>query len=57
MEWLCCVGPLEGLSHGAVEVGDEGQHLVAQVGHGGEAPAAEQLADQDAQPEFDLVDA
>ena len=28
MEWLALVGPLERLGHGAVEVGDEGQHLV-----------------------------
>src|SRR5438270_8724911 len=30
-EWLSLVGPLERLGHGAIEVRDEGQHLVLEI--------------------------
>src|SRR5713226_9398256 len=36
MEWLSLVGPLERLGHGAIEVFDEGQHLVPEIVSGGE---------------------
>ncbi|SRR6266498_2244797 len=39
MEWLALIGPLEGLGHGAIEVGDEGEHLVLQIIHGAEVAA------------------
>lgn len=54
-EGLALPGPLERLSHGAVEVLDEGQHLGFQVLNGGEASALEQLAHQNAEPDFHLV--
>src|SRR6266516_4961543 len=55
MEWLALVGPLERLGHGAIEVGDEVQHLVAEIVNGSKVASSQQLADQNTQPEFDLI--
>ena len=52
MEWLALVGPLERLGHGAIEVGDESQHLVLEIINGGEVASTQQLTDQDAQPKL-----
>ena len=57
MEWLSLIGPLEGLCHGAVEVVDKGQHLSAQVVDGAEVTAAQELANQDAEPGLHQVNA
>src|ERR1700730_5602020 len=54
-EWLSLIGPLERLGHGAVEVVDKSQHLSAQVINGAEVAAPQELADQDAEPDFHLV--
>src|SRR6266536_5429780 len=55
MEWLSLVGPLERLGHGAIEVGDEVQHLVPEIVSGGEIASPQQLTDQYAQPKLHLV--
>ena len=52
MEWLSLVGPLERLGHGAIEVRDEGQHLVPEIVSGGEVASPQQLTDQYAQPKL-----
>ena len=52
MEWLCLVRPLERLGHGAIEVRDEGQHLVLEIVSGGEVASPQQLTDQYAQPKL-----
>ena len=31
MEWLSEKGPLEGLGHGAIQIDDEIEHLVAEI--------------------------
>src|SRR5215472_6818772 len=54
-EWLSLVGPLEWLGHGAIEVVDEGEHLVLQIFDRAEVAAPQELAHQDAQPDLDLV--
>src|SRR4051812_4928527 len=54
-EWLAGHGPLERLSEGAVEVGDEGLDAGLQVLLGGEAGAPQQLAHKDGEPDLDLV--
>src|SRR5712691_4881639 len=55
MEWLSLVGPLERLGHGAIEVRDEGQHLVAEIVSGGEVASPQQLTGQYAQPKLHLI--
>jgi len=55
MERLAEKGPLKRLGHGAIEVGDELQHLPTEVVDGGKVAPSEQLADQDVQPKLDLV--
>src|SRR5438105_4850635 len=55
MEWLSLEGPLERLGHGAIEVRDEGQHLVPEIVSGGEVASPQQLTDQYAQPKLHLV--
>src|SRR5579871_76391 len=57
MEWFTQIGPLEGFGHGAVEIGGKVQDLVAEVRRGDEVTAPQQLADQDAEPKFDQVNA
>src|SRR6516164_4973997 len=52
---LPLVGPLERLGHGAVEVRDEGQHLVAEIIGGGEVASPQQLANQNTEPLLHLV--
>jgi hypothetical protein len=41
MERLALPGPFERLGHGAMEVRDEGQHLVPEVVNGGEVASAQ----------------
>jgi len=48
-------GPFEGLGHGAVEIVDEGEDAVAQGVLRGEVSTEDHLADEDAQPDFDLM--
>src|SRR5437588_3917571 len=55
MEWLSLVGPLERLGHGAIDVRDEGQHLVPEIVSGGEVASPQQLPDQYAQPKLHLI--
>ena len=55
MQRFAEVGPLEGLGHGAVEIGDEVQHLVPEVGDGSEVATPQQLTDQDTEPDLDLI--
>ena len=49
------VGPLEWLGHGAIEIGDEVQHLVLEIVGGSEVASPQQLTDQDTQPQLDLI--
>src|SRR5215469_15127522 len=55
MKWLSEVGPSEWFGHGAIEVGDEGQHFIAEIVSGGEVAASQNLTDQNAQPQLHLV--
>src|SRR5437762_7453613 len=55
MKWLSLVSPLERLGHGAIEVRDEGQHLVLEIVSGGEIASPQQLPDQYAQPKLHLI--
>lgn len=49
------VGPLERLRHSAIVVSDERQNLVAKIVCREEVSPFEQLAYQDAEPDFDLI--
>lgn len=49
------IGPLEGVRQVLVEVLDELQKPLAQFLRGGKAGPFEQAADQDAEPDFDLI--
>src|SRR6266851_920776 len=55
MEWLSLVGPLKRLGHGAIEVRDEGQHLVLEIVSGSKVASPQQLPDQYAQPKLHLI--
>src|SRR5208283_80817 len=48
--------PAERLRHGGVEAGNEALDALLEMLLGGEVAAAEELADQDREPELDLVD-
>jgi len=52
---LSYLGPLEGLRHGPVEVGDEALDPLLQVLLRGKTPAPQQFARQDREPNLDLV--
>lgn len=52
---LALIGLLEGLGHGAVVLGDEGEYLLHQIVGGGEDVSLEVFAGQDAAPNLDLV--
>src|SRR5688572_17751325 len=54
-ECLALVGPFEG-SGGAIVVVDEGQDPGREVVDGGEGAATEELAGEDREPDFDLVE-
>lgn len=54
-QWFSGVGPSVGMGQELVVVSDKVDDLVLQVGHGGEVAAANQLADQRAEPDFDLI--
>src|SRR5688572_32172515 len=53
---LTAVGPTEGLGHGPVEVSDEALDLGLEVLGGDEAAPPDHLADQDREPDLDLVE-
>ena len=55
LQWLALVGPFEGLGHGAVEVVYKSFQSLLQIGQRGKVAAADDLAGQDAEPNFDLV--
>ena len=55
-QWLSGPGPFEWLGHGAIEVVDEALDAVLEIGLGEEAGAAQQLAHQDGEPDFDLIE-
>lgn len=57
MKRLALVGPFERLGHGAIEVSDESEHLVPQILDRAEVTAPQELADQNAQPDLDQVNA
>ena len=50
------VGPLERLGEYLIEVGDKRQQFVAEVGHGGEIAAADDLAHDHAEDDLDLIE-
>ena len=54
-QWLALIGPFEGPGHGAVEVIDKGFEFVLQVRQRSEVATADDLARQNAEPDFDLV--
>jgi len=56
LERLSGVGPVEGVGHGRVVVGDELSELGLEVGHRGEVAAAQALSMDDAEKDFDLVE-
>jgi hypothetical protein len=56
LEGLSGVGPVEGVCHGRVVVGDELSELGLEVGHRGEVGAAQALSVGDAEKDFDLVE-
>ena len=56
LEGLSGVGPVEGVGHGRVVVGDELAELGLEVGHRGEVAAAEALSMDDAEKDLDLVE-
>ena len=49
-------GPLEGLGQGFIEIADEAVDLVLEVLGRGEGTAAQDLAGENGEPEFDLVE-
>ena len=49
------LSPFEGFSHGGVVVINEGQHLGAQIGDRDKGALFEQLANENAKPDFDLI--
>jgi hypothetical protein len=49
-------GPFEGFGKGSVEVGDEGFDASLQVLFRGEAGSAQEFADENGKPDFDLVE-
>src|SRR3954471_17074382 len=55
-ERLAFPGPAERLGQGLVEVGDEAGDTVAEILGRGERAAAQDLAGEDGEPEFDLVE-
>ena len=55
LERLPGVGPVEGVGHSRVVVGDELSELGLEVGHRGEVAAAEALSVGDAEKDLDLV--
>jgi hypothetical protein len=48
--------PFEGFGQGLVEVGDEGFDASFQVVCGSEAGSAQEFADENGKPDFDLVE-
>ncbi len=54
-ESLSLVGPFERLGHGLIVVVDESQDSGLQVFNGGEGTTFEQFADQNAQPDLNLI--
>ena len=54
-EGLAGVGPVEGVGHGRVVVGNELSELGLEVGHRGEVAAAQALSVGDAEKDLDLV--
>lgn len=52
---LAFVSPFEGFSHGAIEVVNEFEQTTSKVGLTAEAGSFQQLSDQDAEPDFDLI--
>src|SRR3954471_9425047 len=55
-ERLAFPGPAERLGQGLVEIGDEAGDTVAEILGRGERAAAQDLAGEDGEPEFDLVE-
>ena len=56
LEGFAGVGPVEGMCHGRVVVGDELSDLGFECGHRGEVPAAEAFSLEDAEEDLDLVE-
>jgi hypothetical protein len=54
-QWTPRVGPFEGFGHRAIEVVDELQNPLAQLVHGAEAGSFQQLANQDTEPNLNLI--
>ena len=52
---LALIGPTKRLCHGSVEIGDKGQHFSLEISDGGKGGAFEQLANQNAEPNLNLV--
>ena len=55
LEGLSGVGPVEGVGHGRVVIGDELSKLGLKVRHRGEVAAAQALSMGDAEEDFDYV--
>ena len=56
LEGLAGVGPVEGVGHRGVVVGDELSELGLEFGHRREVAPAQALALQDAEEDFDLIE-
>ena len=56
LERFAGVGPVEGMGHGRVVVGDELSDLRFEVSHRGEVPAAQAFSLEDAEEDLDLVE-
>ncbi len=54
-QWKALIGPLKGMSHGAVVVGNERQDLLLEIPQRREVSSLEQFARQDAEPDLDLI--
>ena len=52
---LGLVSPTKRFSHGAVKVGDKGQHFGFEIGHRDKGAAFEQLTRQNVEPKLDLI--
>ncbi len=56
LEGFAGVGPVEGMGHGLVVVGDERSDLELEVRHRREVPAAQAFSMEDAEEDLDLVE-
>ena len=55
-EWTASISPLEGLGHGLVEIVYESQNSISQLSNRSEVASFENPADQNTEPDFNLIE-